>query len=87
MASQIISGLSNAAEKAKDMTGAESKKIAQLAADTKDVHDPSYRITSDYGVKQTNTDDWLKVASEGKQGPMLLEDHFAREKVCIELSE
>jgi catalase len=81
MASSIISSVSNMAEKAKDMTGGESKKIAQLAADTKDVHDKSWRITSDYGVKQTNTDDWLKVASEDQQGPMLLEDHFAREKV------
>jgi len=85
MASQILSNVGNAAEKAKNVTGAESKKIAQLAADTKDVHDPSYRITSDFGVKQTNTDDWLKVATEDKQGPMLLEDHFAREKVPIVL--
>lgn len=82
MASQILSTVSNAAEKAKNMTGAESAKIAQLASDTKDVHDKSWRITSDYGVKQTNTDEWLKVATGDKQGPMLLEDHFAREKVC-----
>ncbi|KAF2820712.1 catalase-domain-containing protein [Ophiobolus disseminans] len=81
MASQILSSMSNVAEKAKDLAGADSKKIAQLAANTKDVHDKSWRITSDYGVKQTNTDDWLKVASEDKQGPMLLEDHFAREKI------
>ncbi|KAH7394328.1 catalase [Pyrenochaeta sp. MPI-SDFR-AT-0127] len=78
MASQI---LGNVAEKAKDLAGAKSTKVAQLAADTKDVHDKSYRITSDFGVKQTNTDDWLKVASEDKTGPMLLEDHFAREKI------
>jgi catalase len=78
MASQI---LSNMAEKAKNMTGEKSQKIADLAADTKDVHDPSYKLTSDYGVKQTNTDDWLGVASENKNGPMLLEDSFGREKV------
>lgn len=81
MASQI---LGNVAEKAKDLTGAKSTKVAQLAADTKDVHDKSYRITSDFGVKQTNTDDWLKAASEDKTGPMLLEDHFAREKVRVD---
>ena len=84
MASQILSSISNVAEKAKTMAGAESTKIAQLAADTKDVHDKSWRITSDYGVKQTNTDEWLKIASDDKQGPMLLEDHFAREKVSLE---
>lgn len=84
MASQILANVANVAEKAKDMTGAKSQKVADLAANTKDVHDKSWRITSDYGVKQNNTDDWLKVASEDKQGPMLLEDHFAREKVCSE---
>jgi catalase len=55
-------------------------KVDQLAADmvepTKDT-----RITSDWGTKQTNTDDWLKVNNENHTGPMLLEDGFAREKV------
>lgn len=57
-------------------------QIAALAADTKDVHDKSWRITSDAGTKQTNTDDWLKAGTADKQGPQLLEDQFAREKVC-----
>lgn len=78
MASQI---LGNVAEKAKAMTGAKSQKIVDLAADTKDVNDDSWRITSDAGVKQTNTDDWLTVSTEDRAGPQLLEDHFAREKV------
>jgi catalase len=81
MASQILATASHVADKAKEMTGVKNAKVAQLAADTKDVHDPSNRITSDYGVKQNNTDDWLGVTSEDKQGPMLLEDHFGREKV------
>lgn len=81
MASNI---LANVTEKAKDAVGGErSKKVAQLAADTKDVHDKSWRITSDYGVKQTNTDHWLTVASEDHTGPMLLEDPFGREKVQL----
>lgn len=63
------------------MAGTESAKIAQLAADTKDVKDKGARITSDYGVRQTNTDDWLKVHSEDRTGPMLLEDAFGREKI------
>ncbi|KAH7080147.1 catalase-like domain-containing protein [Paraphoma chrysanthemicola] len=78
MASQI---LSNVAEKAKDMTSATSQKVADLAANTKDANDKSWKMTSDYGVKQNNTDDWLRVASDDKQGPLLLEDHFAREKI------
>lgn len=59
----------------------EGVKLASMAKDMKNVHDPQNRITTDYGVKQTNTDDWLKVSSEGKTGPMLLEDHAAREKI------
>jgi hypothetical protein len=83
MASQILATASNVAEKAKEMTSAKNVKVAQLAADTKDVHDKSWKMTTDYGVKQNNTDDWLKVATEDKQGPLLLEDHFGREKVGL----
>ena len=78
MASQILGNIS---DKAKAMAGGENKKVAQLAADTKDVHDGSYRITSDYGVKQNDTDHWLSASTEDKQGPQLLEDPFGREKV------
>jgi catalase len=81
MASQILATASHVADKAKELTGVKNAKVAQLAADTKDVHDPSYRITTDFGVKQNNTDDWLSVVSDDKQGPQLLEDHAGREKV------
>lgn len=80
MASQIIA---SASEKVKTMTGERTQKVADLTQDTKDVHDKSHRITTDYGVKQNDTDDWLKVVNEDKTGPMLLEDPFAREKVRI----
>lgn len=78
MASRI---LSQATEKVQEMTSAKNQKIADLSTATKDVHDKNWRITSDWGTKQTNTDDWLKVSSEDKTGPMLLEDGFGREKV------
>ncbi|KAK7186909.1 catalase-domain-containing protein [Paraphaeosphaeria sporulosa] len=78
MASSI---LSQGKEKIQEAMSAKDTKAAQLAANTKDVHDPSYRITSDWGTKQSNTDDWLKVATEDKTGPMLLEDGFSREKI------
>jgi hypothetical protein len=81
MASSILSTASSAVEKAKEMTGITNAKVAQLAADTKDVHDKKWKMTSDFGVKQNNTDDWLKVATPDQQGPALLEDHFGREKV------
>jgi len=79
MASSI---LANVTEKAKDaMTSDSAAKIADLSRDTRDVHNKDARITTDYGVKQSNTDDWLMVGSEDKTGPMLLEDNAAREKI------
>ncbi|OCL07639.1 catalase-domain-containing protein [Glonium stellatum] len=79
MASQILSSGLDKAQQA--MGGEKGAKLNQLASVTKDVHDKNARITSDYGVKQSNTDDWLKVVNEDKTGPMLLEDPFAREKI------
>lgn len=78
MASKILPA---ALQKVEDVMGGEkSRKTAQLERDavtpTKDD-----RITSDFGVRQGNTDDWLKMANEDKNGPMLLEDSFAREKI------
>lgn len=61
--------------------GHKNDKIDQLKANTVEPNENS-RITSDYGVKQNNTDHWLRVASEDQTGPSLLEDAFGREKVC-----
>ncbi|KAF2839429.1 catalase [Patellaria atrata CBS 101060] len=61
--------------------GGQNPKIKQLNQYTEDVHNSDARITSDYGVRNSNTDDWLKVVNEDKTGPMLLEDPFAREKI------
>ena len=55
-------------------------KLADLARNTVEPSDQD-RYTSDFGVRQANNDDWLKVTSDDKQGPMLLEDTFGREKV------
>ncbi|KAF2259576.1 catalase-domain-containing protein [Lojkania enalia] len=63
------------------MNSERTTKVADLQKDMKDVHNKEACITSDFGVKQTNTDDWLKVANDDKTGPMLLEDPFAREKI------
>ncbi|KAL2158843.1 hypothetical protein VTH06DRAFT_4035 [Thermothelomyces fergusii] len=58
----------------------EGDKLKDLAHDTKDTTNKD-RLTTDYGVKQGTADDWLKVASKDKTGPMLLEDPFARERI------
>ena len=58
-----------------------SAKLDDIERDTVNYHDEKNKLTSDFGVKLSNKDDWLKVASEDKTGPMLLEDPFGREKV------
>jgi catalase len=58
----------------------EGDKLKDLAHATKDMN-PHARLTTDYGVKQSTADDWLKAASPDKAGPLLLEDPFARERV------
>ncbi|KAL7943358.1 catalase-like domain-containing protein [Trichoderma barbatum] len=60
--------------------GHKGAKTDQLAAHTVEPTKDS-RITSDFGTKQTNTDDWLRVNSDDQIGPMLLEDTFGREKI------
>lgn len=62
-----------------------NKKISDLARDTGDVHEKT-KFTSDHGVPISNTDHWLKVVSDDRGGPSVLEDQFAREKVRLSLS-
>jgi catalase len=58
----------------------DNKKVANMK---RDIQEPtsSDNITSDFGVRQHNTDNWLSASSEDRKGPLLLEDNFAREKV------
>jgi hypothetical protein len=63
------------------MTGNANLKAKDLEHSLKDSHDGKNRLTSDTGVKQNNTDDWLRIVNDDQTGPMLLEDTFAREKV------
>lgn len=79
MASQILSSGIGKSQQA--MAGEKGAKVVQLSNVTKYVHDKNVRIMLDFGVKQSNTDDWLKIVNEDKTGPMLLEDHFARVKI------
>lgn len=79
MASTISSGL----QKVANMTGAQTNaKLADLARDTHDYsEDKTARITTDFGTKISNTDDWLTVSTDDHAGPALLEDFHGREKV------
>ncbi|KAJ7858839.1 catalase-like domain-containing protein [Mycena olivaceomarginata] len=63
-----------------EMTSSNAK-IANLQRDTVD-NKAGVGLTTDFGVKISNTDNWLR-ATDGKNhiGPALLEDHHAREKI------
>lgn len=77
MASNLVS---STIDKVKSTMGGPDAKLASIQHD---IVEPTAndRITSDYGVKQNNTDDWLKVVNGNHTGPHLVEDAFAREKV------
>ena len=77
MASSLVSDTYN---KAKTAMGVQDAKAAQLQPDIQEPTKDS-RITTDFGVKQENTDDWLKVVSDKGVGPHLVEDTAGREKV------
>jgi len=91
MASEITDSLHKASEAFTDdgskagaqsfleAKGTESDKIKDLHRDMIDVHS-SRSMTTDFGQKVSNTDHWLKVATEKYTGPHLLEDQQAREK-------
>jgi catalase len=55
-------------------------KISQLAGHTVEPTRDT-RISTDYGVKQTSVDDWLRVNRPDQIGPSLLEDHHGRERI------
>lgn len=76
--------ISQAAQSAKEaLTSApDSKKIEDLKNEFKETGKDA-RLTTDYGVKQTSADDWLRIVSDDKIGPSLLEDPFARERVRL----
>lgn len=40
-------------------------------------------MTNEFGVRQPNTDNWLSASTSDRQGPALLEDNWAREKVSF----
>lgn len=58
-----------------------NEKILEMWPNTVDVTKQSNRMTTDSGVKVHDTDSWLKVVSDGQEGPSLLEDQIGREKI------
>lgn len=63
----------------------ESKKTKQLQSNIVNQTDKDL-LTSEFGVRQSNTDNWLSASTSERKGPALLEDNWAREKVGIDHS-
>ncbi|KAF8626349.1 hypothetical protein AX15_005006 [Amanita polypyramis BW_CC] len=55
-------------------------KIRDLQRDIVDAK-PDSPLTTDHGVRISDTDNWLKVSDGRDHGPSLLEDQIAREKI------
>ena len=81
MAETIAWGLDKA-QQATQSASSKNKKTVDLARDTVNAH-TSEPQTTDHGVRIENPDNWLKVLSDRKTGPSLLEDQIAREKVDL----
>ena len=79
---KMASTISNSLQKALNVNSSSSNaKLADLAKDTVNGEEKNARITTDFGVKVSNTDHWLSASSDQRQGPALLEDFHGREKV------
>lgn len=63
-------------------SGPVSKKLEDMEKDVIDTKS-SEHMTTDFGHKVSNTDNWLRVASQEQTGATLLEDQVAREKVSV----
>ncbi|PQE16500.1 catalase A protein [Rutstroemia sp. NJR-2017a BBW] len=57
-----------------------NKKLADMQHNIREPNakDP---LTTDFGAKQSSHDIWLQASTAERQGPSLLEDNFAREKI------
>jgi catalase len=79
MANLVSDGLQKTAEVVDGHAGTESAKIKDLQRNMRDTS-TDQPITTDYGIRVSNTDNWLKIATDKTTGPLLLEDPIAREK-------
>lgn len=77
---EVLKGAKQVAGQAVSHAMSTNKKTADMKPNMVEPTS-SDRLTSDFGVKQNNTDVWLHASTGDRQGPALLEDNFAREKV------
>lgn len=58
-----------------------NKKLSDMKSDVRPV--TKEHLTNDDGVKAPSHDIWLSASTGDRQGPLLLEDNFSREKVTL----
>ncbi|OJJ46477.1 hypothetical protein ASPZODRAFT_66184 [Penicilliopsis zonata CBS 506.65] len=63
-----------------DNTRSADGKLADLKKDTVELSKDQH-MTTDYGIKISDPDHWLRVVNDHHNGPSLLEDQIAREKI------
>jgi catalase len=78
----VLGGTIQKAGEAVSHAMSSNEKVTNMKGDIREPTS-SDRISSDFGVRTGNTDIWLSASTENYQGPQLLEDNFAREKVRI----
>lgn len=73
--------------KASEAVAAAMESNTKTADMKPEIREPSSSVplTSDFGVKSTNHDIWLKASTGDRTGPALLEDNFGREKVGLNI--
>ncbi len=76
----VFKGTMQKASEAIDGAMSSNKKLADMKPETRE---PSKTIplTTDTGVREPTHDEWLSATTGDRQGPMLLEDNYAREKI------
>ncbi|KAF7597341.1 hypothetical protein BBP40_006281 [Aspergillus hancockii] len=80
MANILAGGLQKVQE-AVQGAASKDKKLVDLAPETHNVQESKQPLTTDHGVRVSDTDHWLKSVDGNHTGPMLLEDQIAREKI------
>ncbi|KAF3925362.1 Catalase-3 [Dactylellina cionopaga] len=75
--------VSQAGDAIQDSATFGNSKVASIKADTVDGHAKSQKMTTDFGVgmSEASANSWLRVVEGDRQGPMLLEDSIARERI------
>lgn len=61
-----------------------NEKILDMYPNIVNVHQDK-TVTTDFGTKINDADNWLKIVSKQGHGPSLLEDHIARERASPRL--